>query len=76
MGKTLVERLTECVGEIEEFSQRISRIKAQEMHHQVKFGEGPWEDMTTAVLAHYERLLEHYKYFAEDLRRRIDKDES
>ncbi|MDL2401299.1 hypothetical protein [Rhizobium mayense] len=76
MDTSLVERLTGCVGQIEEFSQRISRIQAGEIHHQAQFGDGPWEDITAIVLAHYERLLEDYKYFAEDLRRRIDNGES
>jgi len=76
MDTSLVERLAECVGQIEEFSQRISRIQAGEVHHQAKFGDGPWEDVTEIALAHYERLLENYKYFAEDLRRRIDSGES
>ncbi|MGY5808302.1 hypothetical protein ACXHXG_11335 [Rhizobium sp. LEGMi198b] len=76
MDKSLVERLADCVGQIEEFSQRISRIQAGEIQHQAKFGDGPWEDITAIVLTHYEDMLENYKYFAEDLRRRIDKGKS
>ncbi|MDL2410572.1 hypothetical protein PY650_34345 [Rhizobium calliandrae] len=76
MSTSLVERLTGCVGQIEEFSQRISRIQAGEVHHQAQFGDGPWEDITAIVLTHYEHLLEDYKYFAEDLRRRIENGES
>jgi hypothetical protein len=76
MDKTLIQRLTECAEEIEECSQRISRIRAGEIHHQVRFSDGPWMDVTAATLAHYERLLDTLKYFAGELRRRINSGES
>lgn len=68
----LVERLAECVEQMEELSRRIIRIRAGEMHHQVRFGDGPWEDSTQFVLAHYEQLLGTFKVMGEDIRRRID----
>ncbi|TCR90975.1 hypothetical protein [Rhizobium sp. BK376] len=68
----LVERLADCVEHMEELSRRIGRIKAGDVHHQVRFGDGPWEDSTQLVLDHYEQLLGTFKTLGEDIRRRID----
>lgn len=76
MEKSLVQRLAECAEQIEECSQRISRIRAGAVQHQARFDGGPWLDITEVTLDHYERLLDTYKYWAADLRRRIDRGES
>lgn len=69
--KTLIDRLAEATDHIEEFSRRIARLRAGEIHHQTRFGDGPWEDSTQFILAHYEMLLGTYKLMAEDLRQRV-----
>jgi hypothetical protein len=76
MGTTIVERLTECAGQIEDLSQRISRIRSGEIEHQARFGGGAWLDITPEVLAFYERLLETHKFYAADLREQIGHGES
>jgi hypothetical protein len=76
MDATVVERLAECTAMIEDFSQRISRIRAGEVQHQAKFSGGSWENITPEMLAMYERLLDAYKFFAADLRDRLDRGES
>jgi hypothetical protein len=69
--KTLVERLAELTDHIEELSRRITRIRAGEIHHQTRFGDGPWEDSTEFVLSQYESMLANYKTIAQELRERI-----
>lgn len=69
--KTLIDRLAEAADHIEEFSRRISRIRSGEIHHQTRFGDGPWEDSTWFMLTHYETMLNTYKLMAEDIRQRI-----
>lgn len=73
MGATTVELLAECTAMMEDFSQRISRIRAGEVQHQARFVGGSWEDITSDMLVLYARVLESQKVFAEELRSRLSK---